>query len=138
MASTVEKTASPDSSIENQPWLTFLTKESSSPRQQKWAIDVLNILKEFLSDSKDASETAKKIDNYTMFRSPTREHLLFTFQTIYDLAAFIPYEDPKQEKLMQLIAELLKMPRRSWEVADGKVSHLYAQRAMIGMASNGV
>ncbi|KAJ8067498.1 hypothetical protein OCU04_004842 [Sclerotinia nivalis] len=106
-----------------QPWLTFLTEQASKPPHEKMVSDVVNMLKGFLlSDSENAAlETAKQIDNYTVFGSLTRRHLNFVFQTIYNLAALIPYEDQKQEMLLQLIVELLKMPRRSFTGPDGKM-----------------
>ncbi|CAD6444739.1 7645bf5e-8cef-4818-810a-18047dcf956a [Sclerotinia trifoliorum] len=111
-------------SIETQqPWLTFLTELASKPNREKMVSDVVNMLKNFLlSDSENAaSETAKQIDNYTLFGTLTRRHLNFVFQTIYNLAALIPFEDQKQEMLLQLIVELLKMPRRSITHPDGKM-----------------
>ncbi|TGO55917.1 hypothetical protein BOTNAR_0234g00070 [Botryotinia narcissicola] len=86
------------------PWLTFLTKQASIPS------DFL------LSENDDAAaKAAKQIDD------SRRDSLNFVFQTIYDLAALIPYEDRKQYMLLQLIVELLKLPRKTFEGADSKI-----------------
>ncbi|TGO77189.1 hypothetical protein BELL_0119g00170 [Botrytis elliptica] len=100
------------------PWLTFLTKQASIPSGQEFVPKMSNIFIDFLlSDNDDtAAKTAKQIDD------STRDSLHFVFQTIYDLAALIPYEDRKQDMLLQLIVELLKLPRKTFKGVDGKVS----------------
>ncbi|KAF7929553.1 hypothetical protein EAE99_004457 [Botrytis elliptica] len=99
------------------PWLTFLTKQASIPSGQEFVPKMSNIFIDFLlSDNDDtAAKTAKQIDD------STRDSLHFVFQTIYDLAALIPYEDRKQDMLLQLIVELLKLPRKTFKGVDGKI-----------------
>ncbi|KAF5876935.1 uncharacterized protein Bfra_001293 [Botrytis fragariae] len=107
------------SGTEIQPsWLTFLIKQASIPSGKEFVPKVLNIFIDFLLSENDdaAAKAAKKIDD------STRDSLFFVFQTIYDLAALIPYEDRKQDMLLQLIVELLKLPRKTFKGADGKVS----------------
>ncbi|KAF7954158.1 hypothetical protein EAE96_005289 [Botrytis aclada] len=106
------------SGTENQPpWLTFLTKQASIISGQKFVSEISNIFINFLlSEDDDAvAEAAKRIED------STRDSLMFVFQTIYDLAALIPYEDRKQDMLLQLIVELLKLPRKTFKGDDGKV-----------------
>lgn len=100
------------------PWLTFLTKQASIISCQDFVPKISNIFMDFLlSENNDAAaKAAKQIDD------STRDSLIFVFQTIYDLAALIPYKDPKQDMLLQLIVELLKLPRETFKGADGKVS----------------
>ncbi|KAF7951975.1 uncharacterized protein EAE97_001472 [Botrytis byssoidea] len=100
------------------PWLTFFTKQASIPSGQEFVPKISNIFIDFLLSENDdaAAKAAKQIDD------STRDSLNFVFQTIYDLAAFIPYEDRKQDMLLQLIVELLKLPRKTFEGADDKVS----------------
>ncbi|ESZ96479.1 hypothetical protein SBOR_3101 [Sclerotinia borealis F-4128] len=121
--SSTEETTSSDASSVVPPWLAFLTKLGSGHSAQKMVSDIANILKDFLlSDSDNAApETAKQIDNYTFYGSITRSHLNFVFQTIYELAALISYEDAKQEMLLRLIEELLKMPKRVLTGVDGQM-----------------
>ncbi|TGO51952.1 hypothetical protein BCON_0151g00260 [Botryotinia convoluta] len=69
-----------------------------------------------LSENDDAAaKAAKQIDD------STRDSLTFVFQAIYDLAALIPYEDRKQDMLLQLIVELLKLPRKTFKSDNGKI-----------------
>ncbi|TGO33975.1 hypothetical protein BHYA_0218g00080 [Botrytis hyacinthi] len=100
------------------PWLTFLTKQASMPSGQDFVPKISNIFIEFLLSENDdaAAKAANQIDD------STRDSLNFVFQTIYDLAALVPYEDRKQDMLLQLIVELLKLPRKNFKGADGKVS----------------
>ncbi|TGO21061.1 hypothetical protein BPAE_0245g00110 [Botrytis paeoniae] len=99
------------------PWLTFLTKQASIPSGQEFVPKISNIFIDFLLSANDdaAVKAAKQIDD------STRDSLNFVFQTIYHLAALIPYEDRKQDMLLQLIVELLKLPRKTFKGVDGKI-----------------
>ncbi|TGO88654.1 hypothetical protein BPOR_0149g00080 [Botrytis porri] len=105
------------SGTEIQPlWLTFLNEQTSTSSGQVFATEISKIFLDFLfSEDEDAVANAAKQIN-----DSTRDSLISEFQSIYDLAALKPYEDPKQDMLLQLIVELLKLERKTFKGADGK------------------
>lgn len=118
-----ETTSLSEASTEMQPWLTFLTKEASKPSVQKFVPDIANTIKDFLLSENEnaASKTAKQIDTYPI-PSPYM-HLSCVYWTIFDTAGTIPYNDSKQEKLLNLLIELLKLPPRKFKTETGDVSY---------------
>ena len=113
-----------DPTVETKPWLTFLDKEASNTSAQDFVPDVANILKNYLiskTENNNALETAKKIDSYSV-PSPYM-HLSSVYWMIFDTAAVIPYNDATQEKLLNLLIEMLRLPRRKFETQAGEVSY---------------
>lgn len=109
-----------ESSAEIQPWFTFLTNKASVDAEEGLS-DVVNIFKDFLSGRKNALETAKQIDEHPTIL-PYR-HLSFFYWMLFDTAAVIPYNDPTQDKLSNLIIELLRLPPRKFKTQAGEVSY---------------
>ncbi|KAF7933901.1 uncharacterized protein EAE98_003610 [Botrytis deweyae] len=111
------------STVETLPWLTFLDREASNTSAQQFVPDVANILKNYLlseSEKNNALETAKQIDNYSV-PSPYI-HLSTVYWMIFDTAAVIPYHDATQEKLLNLLIEMLRLPRRKFETETGEIA----------------
>ncbi|ATZ53225.1 hypothetical protein BCIN_09g01030 [Botrytis cinerea B05.10] len=112
-----------DPTVETKPWLTFLDKEASNTSAQDFVPDVANILKNYLiskTENNNALETAKKIDSYSV-PSPYM-HLSSVYWMIFDTAAVIPYNDATQEKLLNLLIEMLRLPRRKFETQAGEIA----------------
>lgn len=116
------------------PWIAYLDKEASYWGEGMCESVLAIMLKDLLLSDSDstAADTARLIDNYYeqefLPSDPLMKFLddkgiggfLTTFyELVFNLARLIPYNNSNQEKLVQLILELRKLPPRQlkiWEV----------------------
>lgn len=119
--------------VGKEPWITQLDKEIDILGKGTLEYDLAIILKQlFLSDGDStAADIARKIDNYydQQFRPSDplmrfqddqgMQSFLFAFwQAVYiAFARVIPYNNNNQEKLMQLVLELQKLPPRQFKLS---------------------
>lgn len=119
--------------VGKEPWITQLDKEIDILGNGTLEYDLAIILKQlFLSDGDStAADIARKIDNYydQQFRPSDplmrfqddqgMQSFLFAFwQAVYiAFARVIPYNNNNQEKLVQLVLELQKLPPRQFKLS---------------------
>lgn len=119
--------------IGKEPWITQLDKEIDILGEGSLDYDLAIILKQlFLSDGDStAADIARKIDNYydQQFRpsDPLMRFqddqgmgsFLFAFWEVVYIAftRVIPYNNNNQEKLVQLVLELRKLPPRQFKIS---------------------
>lgn len=109
-------------------WLAYLNKEYLLFEGGLVEHDMSSIVKQMLlSEDQDniARTAAHEIDDYwhrhlktDTFNFQKEEPSFFDFHTclyniILELPRFVPYNDPKQDTLVQLLVELRRLPSRS-------------------------
>jgi hypothetical protein len=120
----------------SQPWLTYLEEDSKDYDEGSWEMDVYHILMDFLlSENSDAAVAARQIDtNYlqqyvaqhtyvlSCLDKGIENYLIFFYEVLFPTVKLIPYNDPRQKNVVQLLVEFQKLPARPFIRYD--VSHL--------------
>lgn len=116
-----------------EPWITQFDDEINDLDEGAWEIDIARVLKQFLlSDGHSSTDTARRIDDsYEQQFLPSDPLMKFKddqgmegflscfYEVVFTLARLIPYHSSMQEKLIELILELRKLPPRPskiWKV----------------------
>ncbi|RYP66230.1 hypothetical protein DL769_006074 [Monosporascus sp. CRB-8-3] len=117
-------------STTKEPWLAFIDNEfdiEGDPTR----VDLLTILRDALLsvDEAAAKDAAHRIDSYysdTFFSSDPlvkfeedkgmASFLNTLWDAVFDLAELLPFDDPKQDRLVEVILELRKLPPKSFKI----------------------
>ena len=114
----------------SQPWLKWLEEDSKYFDEGSWQMDLYHILTKFLqSENSDAVYAARQVHtNYSQLYVAQHEYVLSCldkgmdeylsrfYDILFSTVRFIPYDDPKQEKVVQLLIELHNIPAQPFIV----------------------
>lgn len=117
--------------VSNEPWTAQFDKELNDWTAEGVENAFAVVLKDFLLSDGDptAAETAHEIDDlYTQEYLPSDPLLKFSddqgmegflgdfYQIFFTLARLIPYDNSKQDRLIQVILELRKLPPKQFKI----------------------
>lgn len=113
------------------PWIEFLDNVAEYYDPSNPQPNVLTILRQSLFSSKDPSATiaAQQVDTYYQERYLSLDPLMpyqedkgmgsflhCLYESVFDLALRIPYNDDSQDVLVEFIAELRKLPPKQLKI----------------------
>ena len=120
-----------ESASSKEPWFAYLEEGIASCGEGTFECDLNNIMKDFLISTSDlaALDTALRIDTYYWeYHLPSDPLMKFEedkgiagflnhlYELVFDVARLIPYSDPRQDMLVQLILELRKLPAKPFKI----------------------
>lgn len=131
----IEDTAGAAGSNTEEPWQALLYKEYTFCEKGSMEYDLGSMIKDLLlSNDEDAAQaTAHRVDAYYWEKNldsgplfvyqkddPLFGFLSFFYQLIIDMVEQLRYDDSRQDKLVQLVIELSKIPPKPftrWNVS---------------------
>lgn len=143
-----------ESAFSKEPWHAYLEEEIASCGEGTFECDLDNIMKDFLMSTSDpaAPDTALRIDTYYwkiyLPSDPLMKFkedkgiagfLYYLYELVFDMARLVPYYDPKQDMLVQLILELRKLPAKTfkiWNVRWPLMLYIHHHRCMSTKPNN--
>ena len=114
-----------------EPWFAYLEEEIVSCGEGTFECDLDNIMKDFLISKCDpaAPETALRIVTYYWENYLPSDPLMkfeddkgiagflnHLYELVFAMARLIPYNDSRQDMLVQLILELRKLPAKPFKI----------------------
>ena len=114
-----------------EPWLAYLEGEIASCGEDSYNAEFATIMRSLLLSLENSApaDTARRIDTYYWEEYLPSDPLLrfqddkgiggflnFLYELVFDMARLVPYDDSKQDQLLQLIFELRQLPPKPFKI----------------------